>query len=163
MDALTHPAVDVAVRRVSEHDAPASAVGAVVLGDAVAVLVDAQMARYVVFMDHSEGSWVAPDFLCGTARVSATRAAETVDHWPLSPSSRSGGSSASGRRWYALSGTAAEDAVTVSVVSELGRADVPVGADGLVFAVVPVRDGEKPHVVVHTRDGRAVPARAGWL
>jgi len=163
VDVLTHPAVDVAVRRVAEHDAPASAAGAVVLDDAVAVLVDAQKARYVVFTEHSEGSWVAPDSLYGSAREATLREAATVDRRPLSRSSRSRVRSGSGALWYALSGTAAEDAVTVEVVSQLGRAVVPVDADGLVFAVVPVRDSEKPSAIVHTRDGRAVPMPAVWL
>ncbi|MEV2222707.1 hypothetical protein AB0E01_22845 [Nocardia vinacea] len=164
MDVLTHPAVDVAVRRVCEYDAPASASGAVILDDEVAVLVDTQKARYVVFIEHSEGSWAAPDSLFGTAReAAAVREAVTVDRRPLSPPSRSRVRSGSGALWYALSGTAAEDAVTVEVVSQLGRAVVPVDADGLVFAVVPVRDSEKPSATVHTRDGRAVPMPAVWL
>ncbi|MEU2174149.1 hypothetical protein ABZ552_08005 [Nocardia sp. NPDC019219] len=55
-------------------------------------------------------------------------------------------------------GRAAHDAVTLSVTSTLEKSVVPIGANGLAFAVVRAYGSETPQVTVTTRDGRVITA-----
>ncbi|MEV0294571.1 hypothetical protein [Nocardia sp. NPDC050710] len=60
--------------------------------------------------------------------------------------------------WFAVTGQAAHDAVSLHIVGELEEHRSAVHADGLVFGMVRARAGEGPHVWVNTRDGRRVHA-----
>jgi hypothetical protein len=63
-----------------------------------------------------------------------------------------------GTGWFAVTGLAARDAVSVSVRSELEECVTPIGEDGVAFALVRARYADEPDVHVHTSDGRRVSA-----
>jgi hypothetical protein len=130
---------------------------------AVAVLVNTPVSRYVVLTEHIDNGWAAPEMLFGVAITPLRREAETIPHRPLTKPSTSRVRSTDGKLWYALTGTAAKDAVKVDIASQQDSMSVPVGANGRVFAVVQIRRGEKPTVVVHTSNGRALRVPDVWL
>lgn len=159
---LSHPAVAVATSAVAGCGGDTVPAGIIVRDNLAAVVVDSTEARFIVMMEGDGDTWTAQKYISGTARPNRERDAHTTDRNPLRSLARKpyGLRTASGERpefgWLAVTGLAAEDAVSVSVTSELETQTTPVESDGLAFAVVRVRPDEKPSITVNTRDGRSV-------
>lgn len=163
METLDHPAVGVAVGAMSGADNPRP-VAAIARGLTVAVLVYCDQGQCVVFVQFRDGRWVAPGMIGGSSRLDGPRANRTPDYMPLHRKSTKmfANPNADGtpqdEGWFAVTGLAALDAVSVSVCSTLEENVTPVGTDGLVFAIGRARWMEEPDVYVHTNDGRRVSA-----
>jgi hypothetical protein len=164
METLDHPAVAVAVAALTVADPDPRPVAAIIRDDTVAVLVDCEQGRCAVFVQLRDGHWVAPGMIIGSTRPDKPRADRTPDYMPLHRKStkRFAHPSADGtpqdEGWFAVTGLAAHDAVSVSVRSELDDSITPISEDGLAFAIVRARWTEEPDVYVHTSDGRRVSA-----
>lgn len=154
----THPAAEAALREVGDSF---TVTATLEHGGAVGVLLeDPQGRSLTVVVEQHQGKWVTPGVLVGSHRLPASRrpTEPTGEERPVFLWSRketTGG--VTGETWYSMAGLAATDAATVTLESAVDRVTVPVAADGLVFALLRVREDEKPDGVVHTRDGRAIP------
>lgn len=160
---LSHPAVAVAVDLMKDRFGGGFApVGFVARDQIAAVVLDNADARFTIFVEDLDGRWTAPSYIGGASRPSRPRKAHTSDHCPLDKFSRkrfTPHASGEGRPdavWFAVTGLAALDAVSVSVISELDEQTAPVDENGLAFVVVRALPDEQPRVYVHTRDGRSV-------
>lgn len=166
---LDHPAVPIAVGVVREFGAIAP-VDLLVRENMAAVLLEGEDKRFVVFVANGGGQWVAPGMTGGSPRRMREQQEPRTGQVPLTGVARratSAGTAGSGS-WLAVTGQAAADAVAVSVATSMDSVRVPVGSNGLVFALVrgtaPTAVGDRPQfetvdLVVHTRDGRSVPTR----
>ncbi len=163
MTTLSHPAVDVAVDALTGSGGAARPVAAIERDGVVAVLAETPTIQAVVFVEHRDGEWTPPKLVNGHPRREIIRPATTGGIAPITRLCRKrvGPPVAPGATpewtWFAATGTAAEDAVSVTITSSVDTHQVEVGADGLVFAVVRVNTDDEPAIVVRTRDGREVP------
>ncbi|MGV9723414.1 hypothetical protein [Nocardia beijingensis] len=159
MDTLDHPAVTVALDALAAADQDLTLVGAVVRDDLVAVVIDGDQGRYIVFVHPDGDQWTTRGTVIGAPRPVGSRHDRTPAWEALQRRGtrfRSETADPSGPGWFAVIGRAARDAVTLSVTSTLEECVVPIGADGLAFAVVRAHGSETPQVTVTTRDGRVV-------
>ncbi|MEV4127083.1 hypothetical protein [Nocardia sp. NPDC049707] len=155
------------------HDLDISAAPVAVLArdEIAAVLLESHEKRFVVFVPHEGGEWVAPGMTSGTPRRVSQPRAQVTGQVPLVGLAGRGfavtGPDGEPEKfgWFAMTGQAAADAVEVSFTSTVDVVTEPVGESGLVFAIVRTQmierqDGlltfEKPTILVHTRDGRSV-------
>ncbi|MEV0295632.1 hypothetical protein [Nocardia sp. NPDC050710] len=169
---LGHPAVVVAEGVVHSLDAELVPVAILVRAEMAAVLLESSDKRFVVFVRCENGRWVAPGMTTGTPRRMKEQQDAETGPVPLTGMSPRWTAAAeptdeeSDFAWFAVTGQAAADAVEVSLTSSADATTVPVGENGLVFALVRTsvlsRAGEYPEVElpeirVRTNDGRAVP------
>ncbi|MGW4090178.1 hypothetical protein ACWEH3_10035 [Nocardia sp. NPDC004718] len=161
MDTLDHPAVVVALDALAAADRDLAPVSAVVRDDLVAVVIDGHKGRYIAFVHPDGDQWTTRGTVIGAPRPVGPR----HEHTPAWEALQRRGTrfrpetaDPSGSGWFAVIGRAARDAVILSVTSTLDECVVPIGADGLAFAVVRALGSETPHVTVTTRDGRVVTA-----
>ncbi|WP_039804827.1 hypothetical protein [Nocardia araoensis] len=156
-----HPAVDTALDALAAADRELTPVSAVVRDDLVAVVIDGDQGRYVLFAHPDGDQWTTRGTVIGAPRPVGPRHEHTPAWEALQRRGtrfRSETADPSGPGWFAVIGRAARDAVILSVTSTLEKCVVPIGADGLAFAVVRAYGGETPRVTVTTRDGRVVTA-----
>lgn len=159
MGTLDHPAVSVALDALAAADSSLAPISVIVREEIVAVLVDGDRGRYIVFVHPDGDQWVTRGTMFGVPRPSGPRH-EHTPAWEalqrLGTRFRSATADRFGDGWYAVIGRAAHDAVSLSVTSSFEEWVVPIGADGLAFAVIRATGSETPRVTVTTRDGRAV-------
>ncbi|MGV9823466.1 hypothetical protein [Nocardia xishanensis] len=161
---MSHPAAAVAVDALAGSDRNLVPVAVTERGDVGAVVVEGEKGRFTVIMEHHGTGFVAPGMIVGSYRSDQPRANRTPDQHPLQALSRKQfpvGTETDEPGWVAVTGTAALDAVSIQVISSLEETTEPIGETGLAVAVVRARTDELPRVVVHTADGRAVPAFMG--
>ncbi|WP_040865706.1 hypothetical protein [Nocardia exalbida] len=159
MGTLDHPAVSVALDALAAVDSSLAPINVVLREEIVAVLVDGDRGRYIVFVHPDGDQWKTRGTMFGAPRPSGPRH-EHTPAWEalqrLGTRFRSATADRFGDGWYAVIGRAAHDAVSLSVTSSLEECVVPIGADGLAFAVIRATGSETPRVTVTTRDGRAI-------
>lgn len=158
MDTLDHPAIAVAIGVLTRGDRDLTPVTAIVRDEIVAVLVDGEVGRWIVFVQPLNDEWVAMGITFGSPKPAQPRADRTTDYLPLA---RKGGrfhQVDDGTGWYAVIGLAARDAVSVSVRSELEESIMPISEAGVAFALVRARWREEPDVYVHTTGGQRFSA-----
>jgi hypothetical protein len=161
---LSHPAVVAAADAVAGFGDDFTPAGLIVRDDELAaVVLDGDRARFTVMVENHSGTWVAPAYISGTTRPTRPRDPRTTDLNPLRALARKshGTPGPDGRRpeygWIAVTGLAAEDAVSVTVTSGKDEQTTPVTSDGLAFALVRARLDERLRISVRTGDGRSVP------
>lgn len=106
------------------------------------------------------GQWTAPKVMIGQAHHSAPRPLETRAAMPIQRLStkRAGPPALPGSgpiwTWFAMTGTCAPDAHTVTVESSVDRVQVVPASDGLVIAAIRTGPDDDPRITVRTHDGR---------
>lgn len=157
---------------VHDLDISAAPVAALARDEIAAVLLESREHRFVVFVPHEGGKWVAPGMTTGTPRRMCEPQEPVTGQVPLVGLAGRGfaatGPDGEPQKfgWFAMTGQAAADAMEVSFTSSVDAVTEPVADNGFVFALVRTRvverlDGlltfEKPMILVHTQDGRSVP------
>ncbi|MEU2042545.1 hypothetical protein [Nocardia niwae] len=165
MDTPDHPVVAVALDALVAADRGLTPISAIVRDEIAAVVIDGERGRYIVFAHPDGDQWTTHGTTFGAPRPSGPRHAHTLPWEPLQRLGarfRSATADRTGEGWFAVIGRAAQDAMSLSVVSCMEEQVVAIGADGLAFAVVRAIGSEQPRVTVITRDGRrfAVGPRA---
>lgn len=133
---------------------------------AVATVLQNDTMQVTVVVDHHEGAWRMPTMLNGTVRRTTERAPETGPiglqaknvkkvHWPQSDPKDTD----TERYWIAVTGLAANDVDHVVVTGTIDTFRAVPDDDGLVLALIRAADKSTPVIVVHTKDGREVPAK----
>ncbi|WP_063043021.1 hypothetical protein [Nocardia pseudovaccinii] len=159
MHTLDHPAVTVAIDALTGADRDLVPVSAIVRDDIAAVVIDGEQGRWIVFAHPGGGQWATSGITYGAPRPTGPRADSTAPHQPLQRLSTRFRAGADGEPgWFAVIGQAANDAVSVSVVSTVEERTEPLDANGLAFVIVRCGAEERPPVTVNTRDGRQVVA-----
>lgn len=158
-DEVPHPAVE-RVRRALDRD-ELTVYALAERGNVAAVVVQDDVARYVVFVERRDDEWVVPDIVGGggqdvvTQRPSKTESSSVLHRLAIE---KSGPPDAGGGppdiAWCAVTGTAALDAVEVIVATDSDMHSTTVRPDGFVLAVVRAGWRESPSITVRTRDGR---------
>lgn len=129
---------------------------------AAAVLLCDHDRRRVVIVEQRSGVWTAPTMLSESPWDPRTRPETTAGPWALAQMTRtqSGLPQADGSSpvdaWTAVTGVAAPDATSVRVRSALDEHEVPVGADGVVLALLRSPWRGPLDVVVQTLHGEVV-------
>ncbi len=161
----SHPAIAVAVERMSEHGGDFTPVGALIRDEVVGVVLDSEEARAVLIIENHDGVWVPPSVTVGGSRPTEPRHPRTLDYEPLQRRNRKrvgtldGDGNRSEYGWFAVTGLAAEDAEAISIVVDDHEHREPIGDDGLAFGLARVHRDQDPQVYVHTTDGRRINVR----
>lgn len=162
--ALSHPAIAVAVESISGYGGEFEPVAAIIKDDVVGVVLDSDEARFTVIVQDREGVWTPPTITVGSPRPTEPRQTRTQDYMPLQRLNRKrfGSSDRDGARpefvWFCITGLAAEDAAEVSIVVDGHEHTEPIGAAGLAFAIARMHRDDQPEVYVRTQDGRRIAA-----
>ncbi|WP_406268083.1 hypothetical protein OH799_23635 [Nocardia sp. NBC_00881] len=155
----SHPAVTAAIDALADADKDLTPVTAIIRDEIVASVIDGAMGRWIVFALPCGRDWVVTGTTYGAPRPAGPRADRTPNYLPLQRmGTRFRQDDTGSDGWYAVTGLAALDAVSVAVASELEESVVPIGEHGLAFTVVRASSTEDPIVYVHTSDGRRVSA-----
>lgn len=159
-----HPAITAAQAVLAKLDPGLRPVAMVEREDsAVAILLESRDFRVIVIVERRAGEWVAPAMITGTPRRNGgARPLRTTEDRPLLRMSRKRVThlNAQGKprptSWFALLGTAAADATTMTLTSTIDTHAAPISPTGVAFALVRVPSGEQPRVQLHTNLGRTV-------